>query len=112
MKQSIKEIIQQEKEEQSKGELFQKQKFAFALQNRIRKLNGYYVKQRENIQFKIYTPKNTGGTLHFLKDGTTILRKPQIENPQKMQGIYTHYLREIEKDLIKAHIGYMPYLQH
>ena len=106
---SIKKSISEEAQKES---INQKKEFAFFLQTQIKKLNGHYLKSEKNMQFRIYTPKNVSATIHFLDDESTKVNQPHEQYPQQKQKMYMGYLRPIEKDLIKANIGYMPYLQY
>ena len=106
------EKISIKEEEEQKKSITEKKEFAFFLQTQIKKLNGHYLKSEKNMQFRIYTPKNTSATIHFLDDDTIKINQPREAQPQQKQKMYMGYLRPIEKDLIKANIGYMPYLQY
>ena len=95
-----------------KEEIISKLKIkAYLLQKQIRKLNGYGQKIKDNIAYKVYYPSNV------------VKIKSFRIGKQKEKTILTIYNREIQKDkvgqlreiepiLIKAKIGYMPYLEY
>jgi len=109
---SVIELIKDEQRQKEEGQIYNKLKVAFALQNKIKSLNGFYLKSEKNVQFRIYTPKNTSATIHFLDNDEIVKTNPKIENAQRKQKMYIEHLTILEKDLIKANVGYMPYLQH
>jgi len=87
------------------------------LQKQIRKANGYYQIEKDTIKIKVYFPSNVfheknlkiNGQLVKDKNGNN---KKEVISNREIQQNKIRALRDIEPILIKAKIGYMPYLQY
>lgn len=78
-----------ERENERKTELNKKLNSAFLLTKQIISLNGHYCKTQNRNNFKVYYPKNP-----------------------KAQKEKINELKQIEPILIKAQIGYIPFLAY
>jgi len=87
------------------------------LQKQIRKANGYYHKEKDTTKIKVYFPSNVFHEKNIKINGQLVKdengnNKKEVISNREIQQNKIRALRDIEPILIKAKIGYMPYLEY